>query len=255
MESMKTEHENRFDDFFVAAPYASLKNSLYNYRLRMRAVRDVVKLDGKSPILEAGSGISPLLADSSGAVRSDLSFNAMKIIKSGNPQCQAVVADITSIPFKSGVFGYVICSEVLEHVADDKLALSEMSRILRRGGKLVLTFPHRERYFGNDDLYVNHYRRYELDNVLRMLQDVSLKPVKVKKVLGPGEKLTMSFLVFCITSMERSGKSPRANKIPGPVFTGLFKLLNVLYAYLMQIDAWICPRSLASVLLVEAEKI
>jgi len=252
---MEIENQNRFDDFFVAAPYASLKNSLYNYRLRMRAVRNAVKLNGNGPVLEVGSGISPLLADDSDAIRSDLSFNAMKMIKSGNPECKAVVADITAIPFKSGVFQYVICSEVLEHVENDKLALSEMSRVLRKGGKLVLTFPHREMYFGNDDLYVKHYRRYELDNILRMLSDVSLRPSRVQKVLGPCEKLTMSFLVFCITLMERPGKTSQTKKSPGPVFTGMFKFLNIIYAYFMRVDAWVCPRSLASVLLIESEKV
>lgn len=252
---MKSENHNRFDDFFIAARYASLKNYLYNYRLRMRAVRGKVEMNGQGPVLEVGSGISPLLASSSDAIQSDLSFNAMKILKYDNPGCKAVVADITNIPFKSGAFQYVICSEVIEHVDNDELALREMSRVLRKGGKLVLTFPHRQMYFGNDDLYVKHYRRYELDNILRMLGDASLKPSAVQKVLGPGEKLTMSFLVFCITLMERSGKTHRTEKPPGPVITSVFKFLNLIYAHLMRIDAWMWPRSLAAVLLVEAEKI
>jgi hypothetical protein len=130
-----------------------------------------------------------------------------------------------------------------------------MSRVLRKGGKLVLTFPHREMYFGNDDLYVKHYRRYELENVLQMLSEVSLKLISVRKVLGPGEKFTMSFIVFCITLMERSGKAPKSKKSPGPVFTAMFKIFNIIYAYLMRIDAWVWPRSMASVLLVESEKI
>lgn len=252
---MKTDNQNRFDDFFITTRYVSLKNSLYNYRLRMKAVRDVVRLKGDSPALEVGSGISPLLAGCPGVIQSDLSFNAVEMIKSSYPECQAVVADITRLPFKSGEFQYVICSEVLEHVENDNIALSEMSRVLRKGGKLVLTFPHREMFFGNDDLYVGHYRRYELDNILRMLAEVSLKATTVRKVLGPGEKLTMSFLVFFITLMEGSGKAPLGEKIPGPIFTGIFKFLNMIYSYMMRIDAWVWPRSMASVLLVEAEKI
>ncbi len=102
-------------------------------------------------------------------------MNAMAMLKSENPKTKAVVTDVTSLPFKTGVFQCVICSEVLEHVENDCAALREISRVLQKGGKLILTFPHREMYYGNDDRYVKHFRRYELDTILQMLASASLK--------------------------------------------------------------------------------
>jgi SAM-dependent methyltransferase len=49
--------------------------------------------------------------------------------------------DITSVPVPDASFDAVICSHVLEHVADDRAALAEMWRILRPGGWAVVLVP------------------------------------------------------------------------------------------------------------------
>lgn len=50
-----------------------------------------------------------------------------------------VVADAHSLPFKEGEFGFVLSTEMLEHVQDPKKVVSELMRVLRPGGTLVLT--------------------------------------------------------------------------------------------------------------------
>jgi len=50
-----------------------------------------------------------------------------------------IVADAHNLPFKDGEFEFVLCTEVLEHLKDPKRAISEMNRVLNRGGMLVLT--------------------------------------------------------------------------------------------------------------------
>jgi uncharacterized protein YbaR (Trm112 family)/SAM-dependent methyltransferase len=44
-----------------------------------------------------------------------------------------VCADVQALPFASKVFDWVVCSQVLEHVEDPLLAISELSRVARRG--------------------------------------------------------------------------------------------------------------------------
>ena len=254
---MRTENKNRFEDFFAARRYATLKNLLYNYRIRRALVRKILDENGKckGPVLEVGSGISPLLVSDAGTIQSDLSLNAMTMLKSANPAVKTVVADVTDLPFKSGIFQFVICSEVIEHVERDELALKEIGRVLEKNGKLILTFPHREKFFGIDDRYVKHFRRYELDTILGMLSCASLRALKIRKVLGPCEKVTMSAVVFCIQAAELFGKSGfSTKKALSPLFIGIFDVLNVLYAFLMRLDAMIWPRSFSSVLLVETVK-
>lgn len=45
------------------------------------------------------------------------------------------------LPFPDGTFDRVIASEVLEHVPDDRRAMSELARVLRPGGVLAVTVP------------------------------------------------------------------------------------------------------------------
>ena len=50
-------------------------------------------------------------------------------------------ADITNLPFGDNSFDIIICSEVMEHIDEDKKALEELKRTLKPGGQLVLTVP------------------------------------------------------------------------------------------------------------------
>ncbi len=50
--------------------------------------------------------------------------------------------DICALPFGNGSFDMVIANHVLEHVADDARALSEIFRILKPGGRAVLQTPY-----------------------------------------------------------------------------------------------------------------
>jgi ubiquinone/menaquinone biosynthesis C-methylase UbiE len=52
-----------------------------------------------------------------------------------------LVSDITSIPAPDSSFGAIFCSEVLEHVPEPTHALDEFNRLLKPGGKLILTAP------------------------------------------------------------------------------------------------------------------
>jgi SAM-dependent methyltransferase len=51
------------------------------------------------------------------------------------------VVDITAIPFPEGSFDVVICSHVLEHVPEDRRAMSEVFRVLRPGGRAYFMQP------------------------------------------------------------------------------------------------------------------
>lgn len=51
------------------------------------------------------------------------------------------VCDITSIPVPDESFDVVLCTEVLEHVPDPIATLRELTRVLRPGGRLLLSAP------------------------------------------------------------------------------------------------------------------
>ena len=51
------------------------------------------------------------------------------------------ISDITAIPVPDNSYDVVLCTEVLEHVPEPIAALQEMSRILKPGGRLLITAP------------------------------------------------------------------------------------------------------------------
>lgn len=50
-----------------------------------------------------------------------------------------VVGDAHNQPFKDNEFDIILCTEVLEHLREPKMAISEMRRLLKQNGKLLLT--------------------------------------------------------------------------------------------------------------------
>lgn len=52
-----------------------------------------------------------------------------------------IVSDITCIPVSDNSFDNVLCTEVLEHIPQPEAAITEFGRIIRSGGRLLLTAP------------------------------------------------------------------------------------------------------------------
>ncbi len=59
----------------------------------------------------------------------------------GGSRWDLCAADARRLPFADGCFDLVICAEVLEHVRDHDRVLSEIARVLRPGGDLVVSVP------------------------------------------------------------------------------------------------------------------
>ena len=71
--------------------------------------------------------------------------------------------DVERMPFPGESFDAVICSHVLEHVADDRAALGELRRVLRPGGWALLSVPvdpARERTFEDPEIVTPEARRW-----------------------------------------------------------------------------------------------
>ncbi|MCW8995361.1 MAG: class I SAM-dependent methyltransferase, partial [Psychromonas sp.] len=50
-------------------------------------------------------------------------------------------ADLTKLDFNNNSFDAILCYHVLEHIEDDKKAISELYRILKPGGWAILQSP------------------------------------------------------------------------------------------------------------------
>ena len=68
---------------------------------------------------------------------------------------EAETGDATNLRFSDETFDKVFASEVLEHIPNYSRAISEMARVLKPAGHLVITTPNRRSIYGFDR-YVLH---------------------------------------------------------------------------------------------------
>jgi 2-polyprenyl-3-methyl-5-hydroxy-6-metoxy-1,4-benzoquinol methylase len=52
------------------------------------------------------------------------------------------LAAAQKMPLKGGSFDAVVCTEVLEHMPHREKGIAEMARVLKKGGRLYITFPN-----------------------------------------------------------------------------------------------------------------
>lgn len=109
----------------------------------------VFDLRGLTSILDVGSGTGqltrPLLKYADAAAQvccSDLSMNMLRRGKARvrDQRPHFLCCDLERLPFRSESFDGVLCGFVLEHFPDPREGLSEMVRVMRPGGRLMLLF-------------------------------------------------------------------------------------------------------------------
>jgi SAM-dependent methyltransferase len=82
----------------------------------------------------------------------------------------------------SGRFDSVICFNVLEHIPDDRGALTALGRQLAPGGHLLVLVPAHPALYSVYDRDVGHVRRYRAREVRQLIAEAGLQPVRVQAV-------------------------------------------------------------------------
>lgn len=137
-------------------------------------------------VLEVGCGQGALLKKLSlelpAAVLhgADVSPAALQRARSACDQAELFLLDLAAFDFdgeqrdRLGRFDLVICSEVLEHLADDALGLERLTKFLAPGGQLIVSVPGGEptRF----DRAIGHLRHYDRRELGRALVRAGLEP-------------------------------------------------------------------------------
>lgn len=259
---------NPFEGLFRDPIYLGFKNHLYNFLRRRDEIQRMLKNESGT-VLEVGSGVSPITPKEADVIFSDASPEAMRHLSEVGGAARAVAMSATEIAFKDASVSCLVCSEVLEHIADDRRALKEFTRVLKPDGLLVLTVPIHAYYFAFDDRFVKHERRYELNALVERLADLGFGEFRISKVAGFLEKVTMiavilAFAVFSrlrrrlargrAVSKQSSGKLGGFTRVLLRACLPIYIALNRLYAEVIKWEAKATPLALTSIVLIACRK-
>jgi ubiquinone/menaquinone biosynthesis C-methylase UbiE len=138
-------HKMPLANFLSRNPFVSPLTFGFFYREKMRAIHRIAPDLPFKEILEVGggqSGLTRLLYPHARVTNLDMdpSFaNAPCNLQEG---VQFVCGDATRLEFASASFDAVTMFDVIEHVPDDKKAMSEVLRVLKPGGYLLVSVPN-----------------------------------------------------------------------------------------------------------------
>lgn len=165
------------------ATYFEVEKAHWLMRGRRAIVLDMLSRHLKRPgarVLDfgCGSGISVSSLSGAGFDTHGVDFSEEAInfgTTQGIKNLQSIVDE--QLPFPDASFDAVTCMDVLEHLKDEQPALSEMRRVLKPGGLLIIMVPAYEFLWGQQDEIAHHYRRYTLGRLIEVVRHDSLMPL------------------------------------------------------------------------------
>lgn len=82
------------------------------------------------------------------------------------PNVEFVLATVPPLPFADATFDFVVSFQVIEHIKRDKLFISEVRRVLKPGGRFIVSTPNRPMSLTRNPWHVREYNPEELRELL-----------------------------------------------------------------------------------------
>lgn len=170
-------------------------------------------------ILENGCGVGMYLEHLApfGGTVIGLEYDFERAAEARTRSRHIVNAAGESLPLPSGTFDLILSHEVIEHVQDDRLAIQEMIRALKPGGRAIIFSPNRgypfethgiywkrKYYFGNK-LFVNylpralrnqlapHVRVYSKQDLQKLFDGLPVRFIERRIIFGAYDNIIEQF--------------------------------------------------------------
>jgi SAM-dependent methyltransferase len=161
---------------------AALDQRHWWYRARREVIAALIRRRVQpvrgARILEVGCGTGHNLAmlgefGSVDALEVDETARELAQQRLGQPAFSAPLPELAGIPERH--YDLVAALDVVEHIPDDGAALEGIARLLKPGGKLVLTVPAHQWMWSAHDVVNHHQRRYSKAGLKRLIDGSQLK--------------------------------------------------------------------------------
>jgi SAM-dependent methyltransferase len=129
-------------------------------------------------ILDAGcgpGGNGAWLASHGRVIGVDTADEALRFVRARRPTTTPVLASVGRLPFDNRAFDVAVAVTVLYTVPDDVAAVSELTRVLRPGGAVLLFEPAFRLLRRAHDATVHGLRRYRRDELAGLAERAGLR--------------------------------------------------------------------------------
>lgn len=138
-----------------------------------------------------------------------------------------VYYDGNTLPFGDEIFDSILASEVLEHVPDINVTLSELHRVLRKSGKILITIPF---------VWIEHelpydFRRLTVNGIEKVLLDSGFKPLSTSKSGAFFEVIVQMWMMYLHSVLYT--KNQYVNILINVLFISPFCLTGYLMSFIL----------------------
>jgi SAM-dependent methyltransferase len=138
-------------------------------------IEKFVKINQRMSLIDCGAGAGAFamhMADVVSVEAMDDHKESLEILRKKLPRKQVIEGSCTAIPLPNESRDIVTALDVLEHIHNDKTAASELLRILRPGGLVVVTVPALMSLWSDWDESLHHQRRYKKNELLSLFSEL-----------------------------------------------------------------------------------
>lgn len=215
-----------------------LENYYWWFQGRKTIVLNLVKrFIGKNQIpkiLDAGCGTGMIysnLEKFGTVIGIDLSKEALKFCRERRLRT-LIHGDLTCLPFKNESFDLIVALDILEHIEEDQVAVSEFYRALKPGGIGIFTVPAHPFIWSEHDIALHHVRRYTMKTFKALLKSQNWKPLKISYAISFTFPAVILYRVFS-KFFKKENQKPKTDLIILP------KFFNSILTNLIKIEAFL----------------
>lgn len=178
------------------------------YAARARLLQEVLKssVPAGARVVDIGSADGPSVAWLGERLAVDIDPRGLRP--------GGVCARVEDLPFPDNRFDVVSAFDVVEHCENEALALSELRRVARPGGVVMLAVPAYQWMWSSFDVHSGHYRRYTRSGLGRAVQAVGLSVERATYVFA---STLPFFLVARLVTKLKKGTGDRVRPLPSIV--------------------------------------
>jgi len=128
-------------------------------------------------VLEAGCGWGVNLAalEAAGYEITGLDISRRALSRLDGPQRQLIEADLSlGLPDTVPAYDCVLALDVIEHIDDDSHAMRELVRLVKPGGRMIVSVPSLPDLYSEFDEVQGHRRRYTVQSLRLCLEQAGL---------------------------------------------------------------------------------